>query len=266
MVAAATNSATVHAVRGVRAAASCSEPAMPDHRRGREDPAGVPAHALHADPRGLASLVERRDVDAVDADVLRRRGEGEHPERRRSRSGSSSAAAARARFPRAASAIRPSIASTKNFLVRYMSRNAAQNGLSDHAMPTLAVATVISPSEWPRSLNIVPATQITIANGMPSARYAVGTQASGRAMRFSALMKVWVGLSKICAPHRSACCASLQRARDLAERGKCDRRRRTDPDRRTRGCDSLQATGPQQPWQLRTLSAAPREAPPGPPC
>jgi hypothetical protein len=51
-----------------------------------------------------------------------------------------------------------------------MSRKAAQNGLSDQAMPTLAVASVISVSEWPRSLNIVPATQITIANGMPSAR------------------------------------------------------------------------------------------------
>ena len=60
--------------------------------------------------------------------------------------------------------------STKNFFVLAMSRNAAQNGLSDHAMPTLAVARVISPSLWPRSLNIVPATQITIANGMPSAR------------------------------------------------------------------------------------------------
>ena len=45
--------------------------------------------------------------------------------------------------------------------------------------PTLAVASVISLSLWPRSLNIVPATQITIANGMPSATYAVGTQASG---------------------------------------------------------------------------------------
>ena len=49
-----------------------------------------------------------------------------------------------------------SIASTKNFFVRYMSRNAAQKGLSDQAMPMLPVARVISVSECPRSLNIVP--------------------------------------------------------------------------------------------------------------
>ena len=72
-----------------------------------------------------------------------------------------------------------SVASTQNFFVRSMSRNAAQNGLSDHAIPMLAVPTVISASDRPRSLNIVPATQITIAKGMPSARYAVGTQAPG---------------------------------------------------------------------------------------
>ena len=53
-----------------------------------------------------------------------------------------------------------SIARTKNFLVRNMSRNAAQNGLSDQAMPMLPVTRVISVSEWPRFLNIVPATQI----------------------------------------------------------------------------------------------------------
>ena len=56
-----------------------------------------------------------------------------------------------------------SMARTKNFFVLYMSRNAAQNGFSDHAMPMLAVATVIWPSVWPRSLNILPATQMTIA-------------------------------------------------------------------------------------------------------
>jgi len=37
-------------------------------------------------------------------------------------------------------------------------------------IPTLAVASVIWLSEWPRSLNMVPATQITMANGIPSAR------------------------------------------------------------------------------------------------
>jgi hypothetical protein len=63
-----------------------------------------------------------------------------------------------------------SVVSTKNFFVRYMSRNAAQSGFSDHTIPTLAVASVISPSERPRSLNIVPATQMTIAKGMPSAK------------------------------------------------------------------------------------------------
>jgi len=60
--------------------------------------------------------------------------------------------------------------STKKRLLRYMSRKAAHSGFNDQAMPMLAVASVIWPSLWPRSLNIVPATQMTIANGMPSAR------------------------------------------------------------------------------------------------
>ena len=68
---------------------------------------------------------------------------------------------------------------TQNFFVRAMSRNGAQRGFSDQAMPMLAVPTVISASERPRSLNIVPATQITIAKGMPSARYAVRHPAAG---------------------------------------------------------------------------------------
>ena len=51
-----------------------------------------------------------------------------------------------------------------------MSRKGAHSGLSDHTIPTLAVPSVISLSLCPRSLNIVPATQITIAKGMPSAR------------------------------------------------------------------------------------------------
>ena len=63
-----------------------------------------------------------------------------------------------------------SVATTQNFLVSAMSSSGAQSGLSDQAMPMLAVPTVISASERPRSLNMVPATQITIANGMPSAR------------------------------------------------------------------------------------------------
>ena len=40
-------------------------------------------------------------------------------------------------------ASRSSIESTKNFFVRYMSRNAAQSGLSDHATAMLPNATVI---------------------------------------------------------------------------------------------------------------------------
>ena len=67
-------------------------------------------------------------------------------------------------------AISSSIVRTKNFLVRYISRKAAQNGFSDQAMPMLPVASVIWVSEWPRSLNKVPATQMTKAKGMPSAR------------------------------------------------------------------------------------------------
>ena len=63
-----------------------------------------------------------------------------------------------------------SMARTKNFFVFHMSRNEAHSGLSDQAMPMLAVAIVIAPSPWPRSLSMVPATQITIANGMPSAK------------------------------------------------------------------------------------------------
>ena len=69
--------------------------------------------------------------------------------------------------------------STQNFLVRYMSRNDAQSGFSDQAMPTLPVASAISVSVWPRSLNIVPATQITSEKGMPMATYKLGTQAIG---------------------------------------------------------------------------------------
>ena len=76
-------------------------------------------------------------------------------------------------------AIAHSAVSTKNFLLFHMSSAAAHSGLSDQAMPMLAVASVISLSLWPRSLNRVPATQITSANGMPSAKYAVGTQAAG---------------------------------------------------------------------------------------
>src|SRR6185369_15339269 len=72
-----------------------------------------------------------------------------------------------------------SVARTKNFLVRNMSRNAAQNGFSDHAMPMLPVTSAISVSECPRFLNIVPLTQMAIANGIPSERYAVGTQNAG---------------------------------------------------------------------------------------
>src|SRR6478735_1126935 len=82
-------------------------------------------------------------------------------------------------MPMSRPAIRISIARTKNFFVRYMSRKAAHSGFSDQAMPMLAVASVIWPSEWPRSLNIVPATQITRAKGMPSAKYEVGTQYQG---------------------------------------------------------------------------------------
>src|SRR6185369_1815368 len=81
-----------------------------------------------------------------------------------------------------------SVVSTKNFFVRYMSRNAAQSGFSDHAIPMLAVARVISPSEWPRSLNIVPATQMTIAKGIPSAKYDEGTHVPGRAVRSRGVM------------------------------------------------------------------------------
>src|SRR5437868_5627610 len=72
-----------------------------------------------------------------------------------------------------------SVARTKNFLVRNMSRNAAQKGLSDHAMPMLPVTSAISVSECPRFLNIVPTTQIAIANGIPSDRYDVGTHRAG---------------------------------------------------------------------------------------
>ena len=55
----------------------------------------------------------------------------------------------------AASNTRPinsSLASTKNFFVRYMSRNAAQNGFSDQATPMLPTATVICPSGKPSAL------------------------------------------------------------------------------------------------------------------
>src|SRR5476649_1236526 len=72
-----------------------------------------------------------------------------------------------------------SIERTKNFFVRYMSRKAAQRGLSDHAIPMLAVASVIWLSECPRSLYMVPDTQITRAKGMPSERYELGTQLQG---------------------------------------------------------------------------------------
>ena len=40
-----------------------------------------------------------------------------------------------------------SIDSTQNFFVRYMSRNSAQSGLSDQAMPIPAVTGVITASE-----------------------------------------------------------------------------------------------------------------------
>ena len=63
-----------------------------------------------------------------------------------------------------------SVEITQNFFVCAMSSSGAHSGLSDQAIPMLAVPTVISASERPRSLNIVPATQITIANGIPSAR------------------------------------------------------------------------------------------------
>src|ERR1051325_10735970 len=76
-------------------------------------------------------------------------------------------------------AMRSSVSSTKNFFVRVMSRNAAQNGLSDQAMPMLPVTSAISVSECPTFLNIVPQTQIAIANGIPSDRYDVGTQNAG---------------------------------------------------------------------------------------
>src|SRR6188768_661617 len=66
-------------------------------------------------------------------------------------------------------AIKNSMLSTQNFLVRYMSRNDAHSGFKDHAIPTLPVASAISVSECPRSLNMEPATQITSEKGMPMA-------------------------------------------------------------------------------------------------
>src|SRR5215471_17384005 len=76
-------------------------------------------------------------------------------------------------------AIRSSISSTKNFLVRNISRNGAQIGFSDQAIPMLPVTSAVSLSECPRLLNMLPTTQIAIANGIPSARYDVGTQRAG---------------------------------------------------------------------------------------
>jgi hypothetical protein len=102
----------------------------------------------------------------------------------RKESGSCSASATRTNRTDIANCI----ASTKKRFVLYMSRKAAQRGFSDQAMPMLAVASVISPSEWPRSLNIVPATQMTIANGMPSAKYELGTQVAGCATRPGCVM------------------------------------------------------------------------------
>src|ERR1044071_9594929 len=72
-----------------------------------------------------------------------------------------------------------SIDTTKNFFVLNMSRKPAQSGLSDQTMPTAPVAMVISVSEWPRSLNRVPVTQITIEKGIPIAMKFVITQSVG---------------------------------------------------------------------------------------
>src|ERR1039458_6601856 len=73
-----------------------------------------------------------------------------------------------------------SMVSTKNFFVRYMSRNAAQRGFSDQAMPMLPRATVIWPSPYPSDLYIREAVPPTMRlKGMPSARYRVGTQNKG---------------------------------------------------------------------------------------
>ena len=91
--------------------------------------------------------------------------------------GSGSVMAIAAKSP----ARRTSIDSTKNFFVRYMSRNAAQNGLSDHAIPMLPRAIVIWPSEYPSDLYIrVAVPPMTTLNGMPIARYSEGTHRSAR--------------------------------------------------------------------------------------
>src|SRR5690606_1215967 len=62
-----------------------------------------------------------------------------------------------------------SVDRTQNFFVLNMSRNPAQSDFNDHTMTMLAVATVISLSLWPRSLNMVPATQMTTEKGIPIA-------------------------------------------------------------------------------------------------
>ena len=126
--------------RGVRghAASRSSAPATNTTAAVAKIRPGVPGRALHADPRGLAARIERGHVDAVDADVLRRRGERDHPEDRDDDARSSSRFRARARSRRAAPRSANSVASTKNFFVFAMSRNAAQSGFSDHAIPIVA--------------------------------------------------------------------------------------------------------------------------------
>src|SRR5690606_25979464 len=68
---------------------------------------------------------------------------------------------------------------TKNFFVLNISRKPAHKGLSDQATPMLATATVISPSECPKSLNMVPETQITMEKGIPIAMKLEITQRTG---------------------------------------------------------------------------------------
>ena len=65
----------------------------------REELACDPERPLDSGEAGLRRPIERREVDAVGADVLRRRREGGDPEERDARPGRSSISAATSRSP-----------------------------------------------------------------------------------------------------------------------------------------------------------------------
>ena len=71
------------------------------------------------------------------------------------------------------------VSTTKNFLVLYISRNGLHRNFNVHGIMIIDVQKAICVSEMPKSLNMNVDTRFMAINGMPIAKYAVGTHVMG---------------------------------------------------------------------------------------